>query len=222
MAQTVEDQIKHAVQQVLGVDPSMIQNDLINLCIAQYNHHGNVIWFSYPFNNEKLDWFEITPDDDGTVTLPTEVDVVRAVKKVDEGGTVPIYSGDQLTSIYDGTPVPGSNENFDYMPDDSSGNRVIRYLNKEDNTTLYVLALKRFVPVSTADYTTISFPLDRAIPALTEFIMDAIRTHVGRPAENKGPAMLAIARDRERQQQQTDVQATPRHPGYTESGGNWY
>lgn len=217
---TYQTNIKDAVQ-LVGLDRDNIQNDVLNAAIAYANLEGKKIWDAWPWDNTKIDEFSApTPDSSGIITFASTVDVVRAIRKLDassnDGG--PIYNQDEVLAAVQGRTV--LTDRFENLADDSSANRRIRVqLPATAGTVTYkVLALKRFVPMTSSTYTTLSFPVDRAEGALIEALADKLREYLGRPKLGNAQTALNIALDRENSLSQREIRMVPRSPMFGDVG----
>ena len=221
---TIKNLIEDAVQTVLLLPKDEIQTDIRDLCLSVINVQGRIIFDSWPWDNSKIDEFTTTASDaDGIITLPTTVDVVRAIRTVpaSSDSSIPIFNQDEIDAALRGQSV--DTERFQYLADASTGARRIKISGTSAAGDFKVLALKKFVTYqstavggsgydATRDYNLVSFVIDRAEPALRAFVEDALRLYQGMPLANGGPTLLNIALNREQKQQQRERRVSPRYP----------
>lgn len=224
---TIKAIIQDSIQQVLGLERDPIPTDLRDLGLSVVNNQGRIIFDSWPWDNSKIDPFEASATDaDGILTLPANVDVVRAVRTVGSNETsVPIFSQDEIQAALDGETV--SSLRFIHLADASTGARRIRVSEEQPSGTYVVLALKRFVPysalassaqgyVAAQDYQLATFVIDKAEPALRAFVDDAVREYALMKPTGKGDKLLAVAINRETEHQQREKRVSPRYPMFSE------
>ena len=222
--------IQDAVQEGLGLPRDPIAVDIRDLALSSANNRGKIIWASWPFDNEKMDEFTApTPSAvSGVIQFPSDVDAIRAVKAVVTGATegTRIWSEDDLNAAAQGSEV--SSERFIYLSDYQGCRRI----KVADPTLTYrVLALSKWVdaivdpnysavnPAATpTDYRVLTFPLDRAEPALLEMVKDDLRTWDGNAPKGEGISLLQLAKIRETEHQDRDQRLNPRYPAYSEAG----
>jgi hypothetical protein len=225
---TFQQLIQQAVQEALGLPRDPIATDIRDLALATANMQGKIIWLSWPYDNEKLDEFTDTPDANGIITLPATVDIVRAVKCIAAGTTegTRVWPESELIAAAAGETL--SSDRFHYLAD-LEGFRRIKV---GDTTASYrILALARWTDATVeadydpaspedtpTDYRVLQFPLDRAEPALMEFIKDALRVWDGAAPTRDGGNLLQVAMNRETKQQDRDDRLNPRCPAYDEVG----
>ena len=223
---TVKNIIEDAVMAVLLLPKDEIQTDIRDLCLSVVNVQGRIIWDSWPFDNEKIDEF-LSPasDSDGIITFGSTVDVIRSIRSVPASSdeSVPIFAQDDIDAALRGLSV--DTERFVYLADSSAGYRRIKVSAAAAAGDYKVLALKKFVTYqstavggsgydATRDYSLVSFALDRAEPALRAFVEDALRTYMGLQTVGNGPTLLALAINRETNQQQREKRVSPRYPAF--------
>jgi len=221
--------IQNAVQEGLGLPRDPIAVDVRDLALASANNRGKIIWSSWPFDNEKMDEFTApTPSASGVIVFDSDVDAIRAIKSVQSGSTegTRIWSEDDLIAASQGNSVSG--ERFIYLSDYQGCRRI----KVSDTTSSYrVLALSKWVdaivdpnysalnPDATpTDYRVLTFPLDRAEPALLEMVKDDLRVWDGVAPKGEAGTLIQVARSRELEQQDRDDRLNPRYPAYSEAG----
>lgn len=222
--------IQNAVQDGLGLPRDPIALDIFELALASANNRGKIIWTSWPFDNEKMDEFTApTPSvNSGVIVFGTDVDAIRAIKAVAAGATegTRVWSEDDLIAASQGGSV--SSERFTYLSDYQGCRRI----KVSDPAASYrVLALSKWVdaivdpdydedhPEETpTDYRVLTFPLDRAEPALLEAVKDDLRVWDGMAPKGEVAGLLAVAKNRENEQQDRDNRMNPRYPAYSEAG----
>jgi hypothetical protein len=222
--------IQNAVQDGLGLPRDPIAVDIRDLALSSANNRGKIIWSSWPFDNEKMDEFTApTPSaQSGVIVFSADVDAIRAVKVVPAGATegTRIWSEDELNAAAQGGAV--SSERFIYLSDYQGCRRI----KVADPTLTYrVLALSKWVdaivdplyspatPSATpTDYRVLTFPLDRAEPALLEMVKDDLRVWDGNAPKGEGISLMQLAKNRETEQQDRDQRLNPRYPAYSEVG----
>lgn len=225
---TIQAIIQDAVQSVMLVDRDNIPNEIRDLCLSVINTEGRIIFDAWPWDNAKIDEFDIPASDaDGIVTFAATVGEIRAIRAVSSGtqSADPVFAQDEVLAAINGNTVDTAR--FIYLSDDSSGNRRIRLSAACDAGDYKVLALKR-CPVysaldsdddgydATVDYSLVGFVVDRAEPALRAFVEDAIRRYLGYPQMNRGAGLLQVAISRESKQQQKEHRVNPRYPMFSE------
>ncbi|NCC50221.1 MAG: hypothetical protein EOM20_03300 [Spartobacteria bacterium] len=206
---TIKELIESALPYA-GLPSSPVQTDVLEVALAAVNYNGLRIWQEWPWENEKQDWQEVTPDADGVVTLPSDVDVVRAVRTADPGnaadpGTVLLNQDSVVAALKGNTDCTA---HFEHLSDATDGSRRIK-VDADLDTVLYVLALKRFVRYSLTNYTTAKYPIDRAEEALRQYVIDDLRKWAGLPTFGDGNAAMAAAINREKNHSQKQMQIVP-------------
>ena len=221
--------IQTAVQEALGLPRSPIATDIRDLALSTVNTQGKIIWMSWPYDNEKMDEFT-APDtsESGVIVFGSDVDAIRAIKAMQAGQTegTRVWPEDELIAASNGQSV--STDRFIYIKD-YNGCRRIKVA--DPSLTYKVLALSKWVdavvdedydediPDATpTDYRVMEFPLDRAEPALLAFVKDALRVWDGTAPTGEGGNLLAVAKNRETDQQDRDARINPRYPAYSEVG----
>ena len=222
--------IQNAVQEGLGLPRDPIALDIRDLALASANNRGKIIWSSWPFDNEKIDEFTAPAPsaNSGVIVFGSDVDAIRAIKAVAAGATegTRLWSEDDLIAASQGGEVSG--DRFIYLSDYQGCRRI----KVSDPTASYrVLALSKWVdaivdpdynvvdPSATpTDYRVLTFPLDRAEPALLEMVKDDLRVWDGMAPKGEGSSLMQLARNRETDQQDRDERLNPRCPAYSEAG----
>lgn len=208
-------EIIQACLPIVGLPADPIQNDVLAFCIARVNTDGRKIYDAWPWDNSKTPIFSISSDANGVIKFASTVDVVRAVRKAGDGdGVSSLFAEDEVLKARTGESV--SSDSFQYLPDDG-GCRRIKVADAD--TSYRVLTLARFVPFTTANYATASFPIDRAEPALVEYLSDALREWQGLPRLDRGVDAMRIALSRETQHAAKEFRAYPASPMFQEVGG---
>lgn len=211
MAETIENIIKSCLP-AIGLPRTAIPTDLLQPALDILNNRGRAIWDSWPWDNTKIETFTISSAVNGVITMPANVDVVRAVRAGVSGSTnsTLVWNEDEVLAAIAGQLI--STDAFQHLPDDdTTGYRRILV---EANQTgpWYVLALKRYTPVTTANYTTATFGIDRAEEALRGMLSDGLRALLGLPEQGSGQVSLQIAKARETDLQNREVRLVPRSP----------
>ena len=235
MANSIKDILQDCIQQALGLPRDPIQTDIRDMALGILNEQAQVIWGSWPWDNEKLDEFTTpTPDSDGIITFASTVETVRAVRSIATGDTsgTRVWNQDELIASSKGVEV--DTDRFVHLSDDSDGNRRIKV--DDDNTTTdtyKALCLKRWVdavvddaydsasPSDTpTDYRVLTFILDRAEPALRAFVKDSLRLTQGMKVIGNGPVLLNNGINRETNDSDRERRLNPKSPMFSEVG-NW-
>lgn len=222
--------IENAVMDGLGLPKDPIPTDIRDIALATLNTQGKVIWLSWPWDNEKLDEFTVpSADADGIVVFGSDVEAIRGIRPLSDDGD-PCWNADELIAISSGSEL--DTEQFVYLAD-ANGCRRIKLLKNTAGASFKALALRRWVdavvdpdydsndPDATpTDYRVLEFPLDRAEPAVGEFVKDALRAWSGESPRGQGSSMLQVAQNRENEQQERNRRCNPRAPLFEEAG-NW-
>lgn len=227
----VRDILLRGVKMAFNVPDDRVQLDVMRYALESYNHHGQLIWNEWRWDNAKIQEKEYTPDSQGVITLDADVESVRAVRTGLPGKEEAVLPYDEtLESV---GSAPGlTKQTFRYLSDATAGQRRIQVT---DAALAYkVLALKRFVeavidpaynassPSSTpTDYRVLTWTLDRAKPAIVAAVADALRLMRGMPQTGESGMALANAIMREEQMQARDNRVTPQFPTYWEAGSEW-
>lgn len=207
---TVKELISRAASKALGVPKSPLQLDVRDAGLDAYNLYGRKIHDVWPWDNTKVDEITCTPDDDGIITLPAYVDTVRAVRCVSQAlssGSYGVPNRDPVVAYHNdagGQPT----RQYEVLADDDDGFRRI-WVPGDSTSEYVVLPLRRFVEVTANNYDTESFPIDRAEPALFEYVFDYLREWGGLTPGGKGQSTLDLAIRRETEITQRDVQKVP-------------
>lgn len=236
MHQTYKEIIQDCIAEALCLPRDPISEELRDLALACLNEQAEIIWFRWKWDNEKLDEFEApAADADGVITFDETVESIMAVRKVDEGETegTGIWPEDEYLAAMRGDTV--SSDKFQLLAADSDLNRRILVPVPDDDEapTYYVLALKKFTraivdddydendPTATpTDYRVLTFPIDRALPALKAELKDSLRRSQNIPTEKKGKELLQVALDRETFDNIRDRRVVPQDPMFSDVG-NW-
>lgn len=218
-----------ALQRALGWPASVLDTDttLRDFVLSRLNARGDMVWNMRTWDNEKIDSFTITPAAvTGIITFPLTVDIVRALRKINDTQVpdtypegYPIFSQDETISAL--TPDQLAMNYYEVIADDSTtGARRARInLSTTDATQVYrVWAVSRFVQFTVLNWTTVTFPIDRATTALVGFLADDIRDWQNLPPTKDGDAAMAVALDRDKYQQNRDIRGVPRYPMFAEAG----
>lgn len=226
---TIKNIIEDAVQQVLLLSKDEIATDVRDMCLSVINTEGKIIFDAWPWDNSKLDEAVLPDSDgDGIVTFPSTVDVVRAIRPISSSSidASSLFAEDEIQAAIRGEGI--GSERFQYLSDDSSGNRRIKIATADSSSEYYYLALKRFVEYSALsdtdddydadiDYALVGFYIDRAVPALRSFVEDKLRMTLNQKPEGRGAGLLQIAINRETQQQQRGHTISPRYPMFSDA-----
>ncbi len=218
-----------ALQRALGWPASTLDTDTVlrDFVLSRLNARGDMIWNMRSWDNEKVDSFTIQPNGTtGIITFAATVDIVRAIRKITDTSTpdiypdgYPIFSQDEVIGAL--TPDQLSQAYYEIMADDpTTGCRRARInIATTDATQVYrIWALTRFVPFTVLNWTTVTFPIDRATTALVGYLSDDIRDWQNLPPTKDGDAAMAIALDRDKYQQNRDIRGVPRYPMHAEAG----
>jgi hypothetical protein len=123
MSEIVNDIIRDAVSLGLSLPRDPIQDELLQTGLTAYNHYGRAVWAKWPFDNEKLDAFEIDSDADGIITFATTVAEIRSIRLKDEATGVAavavsgrIFNQDELLAEAQGEEI--TEDRFQYLADD--------------------------------------------------------------------------------------------------------
>lgn len=240
MSQTISQIINECVQQALGLDPETdgLQTEIRNVALNVVNHKGKMIWDSWPWDNSKLDEFTApTADSDGIITFAANVDIIRAIRTVNtsQNSATPVFNEDEIVAARIGSVSPS--DTYQHLADSSDGYRRIKIdteIATDASSTIKVLALKRWVDLTVDDsysssnpsatpydYRVAVFPLDKAVPALKEFVIDGLKVWDGQAASGGGSAALKIAVDRETQFQEREKRIIPATEYFSEVGAWW-
>jgi hypothetical protein len=228
--QTYSELIADCVAIALLMPRSPIQEEVRDLALAVANHRSRIIWDEWPFDNEKMDEFDAPAPVNGVITFPVTVDVVRAISSVDSNGErTRIWNQDELIAASQGESVASSR--FEHLADAAGNLRRIRVASDDslDSTTFKALCLTRYVPAvvdtlydplnptaTPTDYRVLNFLLDRAEPALKEFVCDSLREWSGKAKQGEGVALLTAAVKREQYDNDRERRVNPRYPIFDE------
>ena len=214
----------------IGLPITPIQSDIVDMALASYNVDGKTVFNAWPWDNSKLDEFTSpTPDSGGIITFAANVDIIRAIRYLDAGTTdfteegTGTFNEDEILSARYGLSV--GEDKWQTLADSTAGYRRIKVPTDNITSVIRVLAAKRFTPavISAAydpanptatptDYRVLSFEIDRAEPALREYMVDALRTYLGMGAVGKASTNLQVAINRETGQQNKEVRIEPKSP----------
>jgi len=228
MAATIKAIIQDCVQEALGLPRDPIATDIRDLALSAVNTRGRIVWDAWPWDNSKVDAFTVVASGThGILQMPVTVDVVRAVRLAGDDG-YRLYPQDEILAAANGSDIEG--ERFQYVTD-FEGCRRIMLGAEAAGKTYSVLALSRWVdatveedydpdePADTpTDYRVMTFAIDRAEPALREFVKDALRAWAGDAPQGAGSDLLALAKNRETKQQDREIRVNPRCPMFEEVG----
>lgn len=227
----VRDILLRGVKMAFNVPDDRVQLDVMRYALESYNHHGQLIWNEWRWDNAKIQEKQYTADADGIITLDADVESVRAVRTGLPGKEEAVLPYEEtLESV---GAAPGlTKETFRYLSDAATGQRRIQVT--DASLGYKVLALKRFVeaiidpaynasnPAATpTDYRVLTWTLDRAKPAIVAAVADALRMMRGLPQTGDSNAALANAIMREEQMQARDNRVVPQFPTYGEVGREW-
>lgn len=235
----IQDSVKHA----LGLPSDPIQTDVRDMALSMLNSHGSIIWFDWPFDNEKIDEFTApTPDADGIIIFDATVESVRAVRGVSSsdatGGR--IYNQNEILAANNGETV--GSDRFIHLSDSTAtltrGCRRIRVDTSDTSiSSRKVLALKRWIDATVevtysavnpsltpTDYRYMLFPLDRAEQAVRSYLVDALRRWRGLPPLSTanvtdGSTLVNKAVQRETYDNDRERRSNPMNPMFEEMGG---
>ncbi len=239
MSQTISQIINECVQQALGLDPETdgLQTEIRNVALNIANHKGKMMWDSWPWDNSKLDEFTAPTAVDGVITFAANVDIIRAIRTVNtsQNSATPVFNEDEVVAARIGSVSPS--DTYQHLSDSSDGYRRIKIdttIATDASQTIKVLALKRWVdftvdaaysasaPTATPyDYRVATFPLDKAVPALKEFVIDGLKVWDGQAPGGGGSSALKIAIDREIQLQERERRIIPSTEYFSEVGAWW-
>lgn len=216
----IEDQIRDVMLQSSSSDIDDIHKEA---GIRYYNHCGRIIWNKWPWANRELDLFEVTPDSDGIITFDGDnstVDMVKAIVPVnadfENNVGYALEPAARVGEMMKAAEVSGSS--FIRLADDSSGNRRIQVNADDDASTYKVLATKRFVKATSDNYDTVTWPLDKAQPALEEFIREKVRVFEGiESRESWDRTLETIINDIRATEARDEQIMVPHAPGYSDN-----
>lgn len=235
---TISAILVDCIQQSLGLPRTPIQTDIRDEALAIINEYAQAVWLSWPFDNEKLDEFTVTPVA-GIITFPTTTESVRAIRGVDSAGVggERVFNEDELIAAARGEQI--ASERFQHLSDDpATGARRIRVSTDATVTaaTYQALCLARFVeatveaaysvlnPAATpTDYRVLRFLLDRAEPALRAYVKNQLRANHGLPpvkieSKSSGDHLLNVAVQRENYDNDRERRVNPRSLMFTDLG----
>lgn len=236
---TVLSIIEDAVSDGLGLPRSPIANDILAEAVARYNRIGQDTFDVFPFDAKKLDPFTtanttyVTSFTGGVITFKAPVDLIRAVRPVEDGATgVALWPQDDIDAAFR-TGADVDSRRFIYMADGADGVKRIKLNSEDDATTYSILATSRFVratiesaysagsPSATpTDYRVLTWPLHHALPALVSRLCDELRVWDGQAAKGDWTAMLQTAVNKTTRQEARESVIMPADPIFGD-GGSW-
>jgi len=222
----------------IGLPINPIQSDIVDMALASYNADGKNVFNSWPWDNSKLPEFSApTPDASGIITFDITVDIIRAIRFLDDNETDfnevgnGIFNEDEILAARYGKSI--NNKTWQALPDSTDGYRRIKVPLDNITSVIRVLASKRFIEVviddaydstnptaTPTDYRVASFEIDRAETAVREFMIDSLRMYLGIDGSNKASTNLQVAIDRETGQQNKEVRVLPRNPMFSKNRWN--
>lgn len=215
---TIQQIIQDALPYI-GLPRSPVQTDVLDVALAIVNVEAEDIFNALDWVNARMDVFTVTPDENGIITFTTDVDVIRAVRSIDSDNAnsgTPIFNEDEILASSQGAGI--SSSAFQYLADDASGCRRIKVSTEDTPASYAVLALKRLTKYTTANYTTATFPIDRAVGVLQKKVINALRGWQGLTPVHDARGSLLVAVNREKGLTQTQERFVPQSPMFGEAG----
>ncbi len=215
---TIQQIIQDALPYI-GLPRSPIQADVLDVALAIVNVEAEDIFNAVDWVNARMDVFTATPDANGVITFAENVDVIRAVRTIDSTNTNsgnPIFNEDEVLAASQGAGI--SSNAFQHLSDDDNGCRRIKVSTEDTPATYAVLALKRLTKYTTSNYTTATFPIDRAVGVLQKKVINALRGWQGLTPVHDARGSLLVAVNREKGLTQTQERFVPQTPMFGESG----
>lgn len=215
---TGKEIIATCVQRAMRLQRDPIQSEIRDFGLDSINNHGQRIYDAWPWDNSVLEEIQVTSDS-GILTMPVEVDAIRAVRLVDASDANNfdiIFNRHEVLAVAQGEGLANS-DSFEFLRDETDGRRRIRV--QADTDSLYaILATERYVKFTTKNYELRIFPIDRAEQALEEFVCDDMRVYRGVQPLGLGPQLLQLALEKETDLQDREMRIVPRNPNYDEIG----